>query len=267
MAGFETIATLDFVAHGAETELRVRHELFPDTRFRDLPQLRLGRRARSPRARIWQEGDAHAKPVVFGVAVLELHAHRAHGADREGHRVRAGEGDPALRRAARATSVRTHPRLRAWRREAVRDPRHLPLRRRGAARAGLQPADPLERARMQQWISASTDYVARHDRSPIVFERLLQARLFGQPSDEAAIREALPRAEATLRGARGRARDQRLLRRRVLRRSPILASSRRSTTRPGRRTSRRGSPRCRASPRGSARCARGLGAATEPRFD
>src|SRR6185436_8788593 len=62
----------------------------------------------------------------------------------------------------------------------------------------LQPADPIERARMQQWVSAAGHYLAQDVGFAIAFERLAAPRIFGRPSNEERIREALPRAEAEL---------------------------------------------------------------------
>src|SRR6185436_7983945 len=69
MAGFETVVTLDLVALGpAETELRVHHELFPDSTWRDRHNYGWGGGLDRLDARLWQEADPARMPVVYGVS-------------------------------------------------------------------------------------------------------------------------------------------------------------------------------------------------------
>jgi glutathione S-transferase len=199
MAGFETVVTLELLALGpAETELRVRHELFPDATWRERHAFGWGGGLDRLAARIWQEGDAHGRPVVFGVpfssftriVCMALHEK---GIEFSFEKAVPHSDEQRARHPFGRIPAFAHGGAKLF--ETLAICRYVDEALPGPA---LQPADPLERARMQQWISASTDYVARTIAAPIVFERLFKPRLFGQPSDEAAIRDALPRAEATL---------------------------------------------------------------------
>lgn len=61
----------------------------------------------------------------------------------------------------------------------------------------LQPKDAATRARMTQWISAYNSYMYQPLGSKLVIERLAP-KIFGRPTDEDAIREALPAVDRAL---------------------------------------------------------------------
>jgi len=58
----------------------------------------------------------------------------------------------------------------------------------------LTPADPRAAARMDQVMNIVDWYLFQGCGNIITFQRIIRPMLFGQPSDEAAIREAMPRA-------------------------------------------------------------------------
>lgn len=58
----------------------------------------------------------------------------------------------------------------------------------------LTPADPRAAARMDQVMNIVDWYLFQGCGNIITFQRIIRPTLFGQPSDEAAIREAMPRA-------------------------------------------------------------------------
>jgi glutathione S-transferase len=59
----------------------------------------------------------------------------------------------------------------------------------------LTPADPRQRARMNQVIGIIEWYFFPKAAAPIAFNRIIGPRLLGLPSDEAAIAEAMPMAK------------------------------------------------------------------------
>ena len=199
MAGFETVATLDFVAHGAETELRVRHELFPDTRFRDLHNYGWGGGLDRLAARIWQESDPRNVPVVYGVPPSNF--------TRTVRMALAEKGlahvlEPARPHTPEQAARHPFGRIPAFIHGDVKLCESFAICRyvdEALPGPALQPADPAARARMTQWVSAAMDYLVDDFNRPIAFERLAAPRFLGRPSDEVQIREALPRAEATIR--------------------------------------------------------------------
>src|SRR5262245_54810827 len=200
MAGFETVVTLEFAALGpAETELRVRHELFPDTTWRNRHGHGWGGGLDRLDARLWQEADPARVPVVFGVSPSTFT-----------RTVRMALAEKGL--AYRLEPARPHTPEQNARHPFERIPsfalgdvrlfessaicRYVDEALPGPA---LQPADPLARARMQQWVSAAGHYLMHDIGFSIAFERFAAQRVLGRPPDEARIREALPRAEADLR--------------------------------------------------------------------
>lgn len=198
MAGFETLVTLDFVAHGAETELRVRHELFPDTRARDLHNQGWGGGLDRLTARIWQESDPRGKPVVFGALPSTFTRTVRMALIEKGIEFAL---EPAMPHSEEQRARHPFGRIPAFAHGDVKLFETLAICRyvdEALPGPALQPIDPVARARMQQWVSAETDYIVHTITNPILSERIVAPRVFGRPSDEAKIREALPRAEATL---------------------------------------------------------------------
>jgi glutathione S-transferase len=58
----------------------------------------------------------------------------------------------------------------------------------------LTPADPKVAARMDQVMNIVDWYLFQGCGNIITFQRIVRPMLFGQPTDEAAVREAMPRA-------------------------------------------------------------------------
>ncbi len=56
----------------------------------------------------------------------------------------------------------------------------------------LQPASPLERAKMLQWVSATNDYIYRLLVGVVISERIIKKIRSGNPADEIRIQEATP---------------------------------------------------------------------------
>jgi glutathione S-transferase len=200
MAGFETVVTLDLVALGpAETELRVRHELFSDTTWRNRHGIGWGGGLDRLDARLWQEADPARVPVVHGVSPSTFTRAVRMALIEKGlaHRL-----EPARPHTPEQNARHPFERIPTFALGDVRlfesgaICRYVDEALPGPA---LQPADPLARARMQQWVSAAGHYLMQDIGFSIAFERLAAPRVFGRPPDEARIREALPRAEADLR--------------------------------------------------------------------
>jgi glutathione S-transferase len=61
------------------------------------------------------------------------------------------------------------------------------------AEPSLTPADPKAAARMDQVMNINDWYLFQGCGNIITFQRIIRPTLFGQPTDEAAIREAMPR--------------------------------------------------------------------------
>jgi glutathione S-transferase len=57
----------------------------------------------------------------------------------------------------------------------------------------LTPADPKAAARMDQVMNINDWYLFQGCGNIITFQRIIRPTLFGQPTDEAAVREAMPR--------------------------------------------------------------------------
>jgi glutathione S-transferase len=62
------------------------------------------------------------------------------------------------------------------------------------AEPALTPADPKAAARMDQVMNINDWYLFQGCGNIITFQRIIRPTLFGQPTDEAAVREAMPRA-------------------------------------------------------------------------
>ncbi len=196
MGGFESVVALDFVAHGEETELRLRHDLFPAATARDGHGKGWTACLECLDARLFAELDPRGKPVVFGVAPSTFT-----------RTVRMALVEKGLEHALEPASPNSpeqdarHPfgRIPAFAHGELRLFESLAICRyvdEALPGPKLQPADPVERARMTQWIGVATDSLDRHFSRPIAFERIAAPRFLGRPSDEAKIAEALPRALA-----------------------------------------------------------------------
>jgi glutathione S-transferase len=59
----------------------------------------------------------------------------------------------------------------------------------------LTPSEPQAAARMDQLMNINDWYLFQGVANVIVFQRIIRPRLLGQPTDEAAIAEAMPRAQ------------------------------------------------------------------------
>jgi glutathione S-transferase len=62
------------------------------------------------------------------------------------------------------------------------------------AEPSLTPDDPKAAARMDQVMNINDWYLFQGCGNIITFQRIIRPTLFGQPTDEAAVREAMPRA-------------------------------------------------------------------------
>ncbi len=66
------------------------------------------------------------------------------------------------------------------------------------AEPALTPADPRLAGRMDQVMNINDWYLFQGVNNVIGFQRIIKPRLLGQPADEAAIAEAMPRAHAVI---------------------------------------------------------------------
>jgi glutathione S-transferase len=62
----------------------------------------------------------------------------------------------------------------------------------------LTPADPRQAGRMDQVMNINDWYLFQGVGNVIGFQRIIKPRLMGQPADEAAVAEAMPRAHAVI---------------------------------------------------------------------
>jgi glutathione S-transferase len=199
MEGFETVVALDFLERGAETELRVRHELFPDPTWRDRHGRGWGGGLDRLEARFWQAADPANVPTVHGVPPSSFTRTVRMALVEKGlaHRL-----EPAIPNTPEQVARHPFGRIPAFVHGAVTLYESVAICRyvdEALPGPALQPEDATARARMTQWVSVAADYLDRDFTRPIAVERLAAPRLLGRPSDEARIREAMPRAERALR--------------------------------------------------------------------
>lgn len=62
----------------------------------------------------------------------------------------------------------------------------------------LQPADPMRRVRMEQWLSAHNDYFVKTILGVVIYQRIIVPNFLGGTPDEAAIAEAMPKVRELL---------------------------------------------------------------------
>jgi glutathione S-transferase len=62
----------------------------------------------------------------------------------------------------------------------------------------LQPADPMRRVRMEQWLSAHNDYFVETVLGVVIYQRIIVPNFLMGTPDEAAIAEAMPRVRELL---------------------------------------------------------------------
>jgi len=62
----------------------------------------------------------------------------------------------------------------------------------------LQPAEPMRRVRMEQWLSAHNDYAVKTILGVIIYQRMIVPNFLGGTPDEAAIAAAMPRVREIL---------------------------------------------------------------------
>ena len=67
----------------------------------------------------------------------------------------------------------------------------------------LQPADPMRRVRMEQWLSAHNDYFVKTILGVVIYQRIIVPNFLDGTPDEAAIAEAMPRVHELLAIADG----------------------------------------------------------------